>query len=796
MAKPEVLYRNAVNSLNDNKLGDAEKLFRKLLTSQPGHIGALNLLTIVLMRLERYGEAEKFIRIALKINQGSDVSFYNYGIILLKLGRSQEAIEQFNRALGLNSNVCETWNNRGAAFNDTKQYQAAISDFDRAIALNNGYVDAYANKGKSLSELKRYDEAFVALDKALALKPDLENAWLGRGNILSELKRYDDALAAFNKALTLKPDLENAWLGRGNIFGELKRYDDAFAAYDKALALKPDLENAWLGRGNIFYELKRYDDAFAAYDKALALKPDLANAWLGRGNIFSELKHYDNAFAAYDKALALKPDLANAWLGRGNVLEALKRYEDAFAAYDKALALKPNLAGVEGARLHAKMHLCDWNNFDADCMHLISTVRNGDVNTEPFKFLAIPSSSEDQLKCASLWIANKLPDSGHPIWREIYDHRRIRIAYLSADFHQHATSYLIAGLFEQHDESCFEVTAISLASNDNSSIRERLQASFERFINAEAQSDEQIANLIKTLEIDILVDLNGFTKDSRTNVLARRSAPIQVSYLGYPGTMSAKYIDYIIADRIVIPEKHSEFYSEKVVRLPNSYQVNDDKRSISERHFTRADVGLPPKGFVFCCFNNNYKVVPPTFDCWMRILKQVEGSVLWLLEDNAKAASNLRKEAVLRGVEAERLIFAKRMPLPDHLARHRLASLFLDTLPYNAHTTASDALWAGLPVLTCLGETFAGRVAASLLHAIHLPELVTTTLETYEQLAVDLAAHPESLAMIKTKLTQNRLTTPLFDTKLFTRHLEAAYTAMHARHQAGLAPDQIAVPAI
>src|SRR6266699_1256811 len=703
MAKSEVLYRNAVNSLNDNKFGDAEKLFKKLLKGQPGHIGALNLLTIVLMRLERYSEAEKFIQTALKINQGSDVSFYNYGIILLKLGRSQEAIEQFNRALGLNSNVCETWNNRGAAFNDTKQYQAAISDFDRAIALNNGYVDAYANKGKSLSELKRYDEAFVALDKALALKPDLENAWLGRGNI----------------------------------FGELKRYDDAFAAYDKALALKPDLENAWLGRGNIFYELKRYDDSFAAYDKALALKPDLANAWLGRGNIFSELKHYDNAFAAYDKALALKP----------------------------------NLAGVEGARLHAKMHLCDWNNFDADCMHLISTVRNGDVNTEPFKFLAIPSSSEDQLKCASLWIANKFPDSGHPIWREIYDHRRIRIAYLSADFHQHATSYLIAGLFEQHDESCFEVTAISLASNDNSSLRERLQASFELFINAEAQSDEQIANLIKTLEIDILVDLNGFTKDSRTNVLACRSAPIQVSYLGYPGTMGAKYIDYIIADRIVIPEKHSEFYSEKVVRLPNSYQVNDDKRSISERAFTRTDVGLPSTGFVFCCFNNNYKVVPPTFDCWMRILKQVEGSVLWLLEDNAKAASNLRKEAVLRGVEAERLIFAKRMPLPDHLARHRLASLFLDTLPYNAHTTASDALWAGLPVLTCLGETFAGRVAASLLNAIGLPELITTTPEAYQEMAIDLAAHPEKMAIIKTKLAENRLTTPLFDTGRFTRHI-------------------------
>src|SRR5258706_9133423 len=661
MSEPAKLYQNAINLLQSGKFGDAEKLFKKLLKQQPGHVGALNLLTVVLMKMERYGEAEGFIRTAVKINQSSDVSFYNYGIILKQLGKSQEAIQQFTLALGLNPTVCESWNNRGTAFNDLKQYHAAISDFDRAITLNNGYVDAYVNKAKSLSELKRYTEAL--------------------------------------------------------------------AAYDKALALKPDLENVWLGRGNVFRELKRYDEALAAYDKALALKPDLV--------------------------------------------------------------------GVEGARLQAKMHLCDWNNFDAECMDLISTVRNGYTNTEPFPFLAVPSSSDDQLRCASLWIANKYPPHDTPIWQSHrYDHDRIRIAYLSADFHQHATSYLIAGLFEHHDKSCFETTAISLTPDDNSSVRRRLQASFERFIDAETLSDDQIANLAKTLEIDILVDLNGLTKDSRTNVFARRPSPIQVNYLGYPGTMGAKYIDYIIADQIVIPKNHYEFYSEKIVFLPNSYQVNDSKRFISERIVARNDLGLPPTGFVFCCFNNNYKIVPLIFDCWTRILKQVEGSVLWLLEDNAMAANNLRKEATARGVNAERLIFAKRMPLSDHLARHRLADLFLDTLPYNAHTTASDALWAELPVLTCPGETFARRVAASLLQSIDLPELIAPTLKSYEQLAIDLAVRPEILATIKRKLAQNRLTTPLFDTKHFTKHLEAAYTAMYERHQAGFAPDHIVVPAI
>jgi predicted O-linked N-acetylglucosamine transferase (SPINDLY family) len=511
--------------------------------------------------------------------------------------------------------------------------------------------------------------------------------------------------------------------------------------------------------------------------------------------VFFDLKRYDEAFAAYDKALGLKPDLAEAWLGRGNVFCDLKRYDEAFAAYDKALALKPDLFGAEGSRLHAKMHLCDWNNFDAEREHLISSVRNGNVITPPFTLLAIPSSSDDQLQCAKLWIADRSPPSDKPIWQsERYNHDRIRVAYVSADFRQHAVSFLIAGMLECHDKSRFDVTAISFGPDDNSEMRQRLKASFERFIDGKTFSDEQIANLVRSSELDILVDLMGFTTDSRTGIFARRPAPIQVNYLGYPGTMGANYIDYIIADQTVISDECKKFYSEKIAVLPNSYQANDCKRGISDKAITRFDVGLPSKGFVFCCFNNNYKITPRVFNSWMRILKQVEGSVLWLLEVNASAASNLKKEAVARGVSSERLVFAKRMPLPEHLARHKLANLFLDTLPYNAHTTASDALWAGLPVLTCLGETFAGRVAASLLNAIRLPELIATTLEAYEQMAIDLATHPEKLAVIKRKLADNRLTTPLFDTKLFTKHIEAAYTAMYERHQAGLAPDHILIP--
>lgn len=341
----------------------------------------------------------------------------------------------------------------------------------------------------------------------------------------------------------------------------------------------------------------------------------------------------------------------------------------------------------------------------------------------------------------------------------------------------------------------FETTAISIGPSDHSPMRRRLEGAFDSFLDAEKLSDADVTAKIRSAEIDILVDLTGFTRNARTNIFAHRPAPIQVNYLGYPGTIGADFIDYIIADRTIIPTSQQSDFSEKIAYLPDSCQANDSTRAISERIFTREECGLPDDGFVFCCFNNNYKITPDVFDLWMRILTKAPGSVLWLRENNAISAVNLKREAELRGVSAERIIFAKRLSLlPDHLARHRMADLFLDTLPYNAHTTACDALWAGLPVLTQIGETFAGRVAASLLQAVGLPELITQNSKEYEDLAIEIATHPEALSAMKNKLRDNRLTTPLFDTTLFVRRIEAAYVAMHERYQAGLAPDTFEVP--
>ena len=610
------------------------------------------------------------------------------------------------------------------------------------------------------------------------------------------LHRQGDLAAAervYLEVLDQQPQHFDAMHMLGVIALQTRRTERGLELIRKAIALNDKVAAAHNNLGKALSDLKFSADALASFDRAIALDPGFAEAHANRGNALVNLRRAEEALASYQQAIAVKPDYAEAYRNRGNVFSGLKRYDEAFAAYDKVLALKPNLPGAEGHRLYAKMHLCDWTDLDAESAHLIASLRAGHANTQPFILLAVPCFAGDQLRCAELWVASHFP-ARKPVWQgERYHHDRIRIAYLSADFRQHAISLLMTGMFECHDKSRFEVTALSFGVDDNSEIRERVKTAFERFVDVRAYSDEQIADLIQTLEIDIAVDLMGFTTGSRTGILARRPAPIQAHYMGFPGTMGAPYIDFIIADRMVIPDDQREFYAEKLALLPDSYFVNDSKRPIADRNFTRAELGLPPAGFVFCCFNNSHKITPCLFDCWMRILNRVEGSVLWLFQDNAKAADNLRKEARARGVAAGRLIFAGRMPSPEHLARHRAADLCLDTLPYNAHTTASDALWAGLPVLTCLGEAFAGRVAASLLGAIGLPELITTNLEDYERLAIEFATQPDRLADIKQKLTRNRLTTPLFDTRLFTRHIEAAYIAMHARHQAGLAPDHITI---
>ena len=603
---------------------------------------------------------------------------------------------------------------------------------------------------------------------------------------------FETAISFIDKALAVNPQSADAWNNRGYVLRELKRPKDALLCYKKAIALDSGNEDAYYNSGLALQDLYNHDAAIECYDRAIALKPDYVNAYNNRGIVYYQLRQYADALLSYNRALAINPQHAEAFNNKAEALYAMKRKEEALPNYQRALELNANVPFLFGMYMLVKMNLCDWNDYDAFSAQLCEKLSRRERTVYPFGVLAIADSPALQQVAAEILVEARFPASDMLLNIAKYSgHEKIRIGYYSADFYDHATACLMADMFERHDRSKFEFTAFSFGPDVQDHFMRRVSRAFDRFVDVRNLSDAEVAEMSRVLEIDIAVDLKGYTTDARTGIFALRAAPIQVNYLGYPGTMGADYIDYIIADQILIPEHSRAHFTEKIVYLPDSYQVNDSKRVVSDKVYTREELGLPEKGFVFCCFNNNYKITPQIFACWMRILEQVEGSVLWLLEDNGTAAGNLRMEAVRRGIDPERLFFAGRFSIPEHLARQKVADLFLDTCPCNAHTTASDALWVGLPILTLIGETFASRVAASLLEAIHLPELIAKTAEEYETLAVELALHPNRLKRITQKLKKNRLTTPLFNTERFTRKIEEAYTEIYKRYQNNLVPEHI-----
>jgi len=632
-------------------------------------------------------------------------------------------------------------------------------------------------------------EAARLYGEVLRADPRHFQALFGMGEVYYQAGRYEDAQRLVGDALRINPRSPEAFFMRGCALHRLNRPPDALACFDNALRLNADFAEAESNRGVCLMALNRNEQALASLDRAVALDPAGVDAWNNRGCVLHNLARHEEAVASFDKALAREPRFVKALINRGSTLVALQRYGDAADDFERALAIDPETAYATGNLVLCRMHACDWRNFAAGKAAVADGLKAGKRTIYPFVNVALSHSMADQLQCARLWAAHEAPPSPTPLSRgELYRHEKIRIAYVSADFHAHATSVLMAGVFEQHDRNRFELVALSFGTDDGSEMRTRVKNAFDRFVDVREKSDAEIASLIRQWEIDIAIDLKGYTKDHRSGIFALRPAPIQATYLGYPGTMGAPYFDYIIADATVIPEEHRAYYAEQIAYLPDSYQCNDSRRAIAGRGFTREHAGLPEAGFVFCCFNKNYKIAPEMFALWMRLLRDIPESVLWLLEDNAEAKRNLSRAAEAHGIASSRLVFAPRVGGPEHLARHRLADLFLDTEPYGAHTTASDALWAGLPVLTALGPTFASRVGASLLDAVGLPELIVDSLAAYEASALRLARHPDALAAIRTKLAANRDSCPLFDTVRFTRNLESAYVMMWQRWQRGEPP--------
>jgi predicted O-linked N-acetylglucosamine transferase (SPINDLY family) len=663
----------------------------------------------------------------------------------------------------------------GALHAGLRRHETAIAHYRRAIELKPELASAHNNLANSLKDLGRFDDAIGGYRRAIEMRPNYVNAYSNLGNALLAAGRGDEAIDAYRRAIAIQPDYADALFNLGNALKQLDRHDEAVTAFEQALRLRPGHAEAHNNLGNLFRDLHRREAAVASFGQALAIKPDYAEAHNNMGLALRDLERGDEAIASFTRALQLRPELADAHTNLGIELQKLGRKGEAIACYERALALHPDDDALRAQKLHQQAHLCDWDAIAAEAQ-LIPGLGIAGGPVSPFPLLGLEDAPERHRQRAEHYareMYGKLV--AEPIARPAARPRRLRIGYFSADFHNHATMYLMARLFELHDRERFEIHAYSFGADKDDEMRRRLKAAVEAFHDVRHMEDREAANLARSHGLDIAIDLKGYTGDMRTGIFAWRAAPVQIGWLGYPGTTGASFIDYMIADRVVIPDEQRRHYSEKIIYLPHSYQVNDDRRPIADRPITRAEHGLPEGAFVFCCLNNDYKIRPEEFDIWMRLLKRVENSVLWLMKGNQWVDIALREQAAKRGVDPARLVFAEPIPVADHLARHRLADLFLDTFPYNAHTTASDALWTGLPVITRPGEGFPSRVAASLLGAIGLPELVTASAEEYEQLAFDLATQPERIAELRQRLAANRLTEPLYRSEEQVRHIEQAY---------------------
>jgi protein O-GlcNAc transferase len=713
-------------------------------------------------RLQEAGQLAEAARLFSDIVRANPRHFeavYRLGAIQFAAGRFAEAEHLFGAATRINANVPEAFYSRGCALQNLGRHEDALNAFARALAIRPDYVEARNNRGSSLLSLGRHEEALATFDKVLAARPSEGFVQANRSAALSSLARYREALAAADEATRRGPDDASNWFHRGVALTGLARTDDAARSFDNAIALRADHAAALHYRGLVSAMQGRHEEALSFYDRALAFTPD-------------------------------DPDLLNR---RANALLNLKRFEDAIAECEEVLRLKPGYPFVRGNLLHAKLQLCDWRDFDAGKASVIAELQSGLPVLQPLQNVQISASPADQLRCARIWVEKACPPKP-PLWRgERYRHDRIRVAYVSADFRDHAVAQAMAGVFEQHDRARFDITAISLGRPKQSDMRTRL-ANALRFVEAGGLGDDEIAAAIREIEIDIAVDLMGFTEDARPGIFAARPAPVQVNYLGFPATMGATYIDYIIADTIIVPEDQKTYYAETPVYLPDSYMPSDSKRRPATPAPARMEAGLPDRGFVFASFNTAAKFTPEMFDIWMRLLTAVPESVLWISTPHP-ALRNLRREAEARGVRGERIVAA---PFVEdsaaHLARLSLADLFLDTLPYNAHAGGVDALKAGVPIVTCTGSTFAGRVGTSLVSAAGLLELAAPSLTAYETLALALARDPARLAAIRAQLAANLETHSLFDTARYTRALESAFVTIWERYQQARPAPNYAVP--
>ena len=734
---------------------------------------------------------------AIKTEPGFAFAHFNLADALLEAGGVERASAVYEDiiARGFAGIDGDFHVNRGLCRLRLGDAAGAMEAFRAALALEPGHSRAAAALSDTLQKLGAHRDAVVFLTGFLDKQRASLETLISLGSGFLGLRDYPRALGLFERLAAAKPPAPKALTGKGLALSGENRHEEAIHTFDAALALDARDSEALIGKGVALKALRHVPEAIETYRRAIEVAPGNPNAHLNLGNALALLNRHEEALVCYERVLALDPNSAEALNYEGNSLNALNRQSEAVARFEKAVALDPGVTEALSSLVYTKQRRWNWAGLPEQRQFLLDRVRARQYVANPFALLGICDDPELHQIAARAYTRETLPLTPSVQPPPATQRDRLRIGYFSADLHNHATMHLLAGVLECHDRDAFEIHAFSYGPEIEDAMRARARATVDHFHECARLSDGAIIATARKAGIDIAVDLKGYTQDMRLAPFAARLAPLQVSYLGYPGTVGADFLDYIVADATVLPMDQQRFYDEKIIHLPDSYQANDDRRVIAPETPSRAEAGLPADGFVYCCFNNAYKITPDVFASWMRILNAVPGSVLWLLANEAEAMDLLRAVAAGQGIDPARLIFAPHLPSAKHLARHRLADLFLDTLPYNAHTTASDALWAGLPVLTQMGQAFAGRVAASLLNAVGLPEMITRDAAAYEALAIALGRDPARAAALKAKLAAAIPTAPLFNTPRFTRHLESAYRMMWQRHAAGLAPEGFAVPA-
>ena len=726
-------------------LNNAAEACRKELTRSPTSLEACELLCGLLMQSKQFHEAESLLCKSLSHHESHPWIHYALGNCQLEMENFEAAIGFYNAAIELVPKFGDAHYNCGNAYKGMGSYEEAINCYRHATVCNPGDVDALLNTGLCYILLRRFTEAVQWFQKAVDQNPLNSEALNNLGGALNELKQYNQALDCLHRALNLQSQSGHLMLNLGNSYLGLKNFKEAEKFFQISVNAMPNDPKCHIGLG-------------------LALK--------AQGLI-------EEAIRCYAKAIQLDPGYPVAHFNLGNAYIEQRRYPEAIMHYVEAKKLNGNFDYLSGIVLNAQMQMCDWSQWHEQKLNITKGVEKGEAVTSPFTLLAITDSGNLNLKASKIWASHKYStcdDEG--LILDVVPKPKIRIGYFSSDFWAHATAQLMVELIELHNRKDFEVIGFSYGENKRDEMRARLENAFDELLN-----DDQIIDLSKSKELDIAIDLKGYTKDTKFNLFANRLAPVQISFLGYPGTTAAPFIDYLIADQFIIPKEYTDFYTEKIIWMPDCYQINQHWAAVKQIAPDRKKYGLPNEAFIFASFNNDYKITPTWFDLWMRILTRVENAVLWVFEDNQWVPTNLRREAEARGVSGNRIFFAPRLPREEHLIRQKCADLFLDTFPYNAHTTASDALRYGLPIITCTGESFASRVASSLLHAVDLPEMVVDSPREYEDLAVDLATVNGRLANIKIKLANNLEKSKLFDVENYVSNFEVALRAVSWRRQ-------------